>query len=101
MNDIWKDKQFWTLVVTAAVMLLVAYVPQLADAQEEIISAMVAVAVVAIAGNSFEKIVEEIANHRVAIARIASVGIRTIEEKTGADFPDSIQDLIENAAAKG
>lgn len=72
MSALFQSREFWSLVVGAAISILVALVPQLESSKTEIISAIMVLVGVIIASFGTEKALAAKASGTTKIERLAA-----------------------------
>lgn len=60
--DVFRSKRFWVLVASFVALFVTAFVPQLEDVQEELITAIAALGVALVAGYSVQDAAREMYN---------------------------------------
>lgn len=72
MSNLFKSREFWSLVVGAVISILVALVPQLESSKTEIISAIMVLVGVIIASFGTEKALAANSSGTTKIERLAA-----------------------------
>lgn len=107
MTDVLKSKRFITALVAMLVMLIVVAFPEFQSAETELITAIAALALLLVGGQSLEDALRVWLGYPGNIQRVGSVaayGMDKFEAVTGKDIPDALEAVIrveiENALKK-
>lgn len=99
----WQSKKFWEMVAAIVAMIVVAYIPQLESAQNDLIVFIGLVAMAAIGGQSIQDFAREwyVTPERLKQTEQGmSELLKYIEKVTKKDIPDSIQQAIPKELVK-